>query len=338
MENNSRISLKHIIFFSTLVITIIILFFIFVLGTKETPSNYSTMSAFKDVGQFNKKLTDLNDIREADSGYFMCIRDINGSIIKENTIVANDDKDLYITIINANKYKARIGFELFLNGKVQPFYVDNHNNTTKLYSTDIDKCSYINLPISLKNLQANNNGVSSIYFTLLTDLNKKPKITAPIPFFLFTIEKTMKFLNYKDRVESDVQSNNCKIVEIKESMQKSIKKNYLTSSLKKIDDTECINLNATPEQDLHLKLECLGLGGLYSTIVFLDNNPVKVFNNNENLIWGINTDQMLSQDITINVPKIEGEHLLYAITIPLSGEDKSMYNTQKYILNVKKQE
>lgn len=300
-------------------------------------NNYiKDISNFSNKVEFNKNELILSkDLK----GYGIKILSEDGNMIKDNKIhYKGKPLNYYISFTNANEYEDSIGFMIIVDGKVQPFFVDKQNNSKIIHNETLKPYSLINIPITFSPIIDSKNKNHSIYFLSIYNQNKVP--SENIKFVDYYAAPYMCNLDIENISDKDLCKDDCyKILEMNEKPVS--ESSSLTSIIKLDDEKKFVGSNKVEVDSNNDNTIFRFIGqipsGLYSTIVFVDNKPIKIFNDKEYFIWKSSNDKtMMFYDFKLPFKLEKGNHQIYSITLPVYiSEYKSFFESTKVSIEVK---
>jgi hypothetical protein len=314
-------------------------------SSKSTNSTVTNNATIEDISYFKNKINTTENSPPAKDfqGYGIKLFNSNGKMIENNILPYKDGTlSYYISFINANPYSDYIGFMIIIDGKVQPFCIDDDYNEKFIHNEKMKPYSSINIPIKFNPIIAKTNGNEKkhlVYFLAIYKQNILPD------------QHTKYIDSYTAPYICELQVSNDSDIIKKATNQEIVK--FSNSNMNKIGDINNwtgINKGTTIEafkQDNNLILNSEENNGeytfgsvlpegLYSTIIFVDNKPIKFSNNEQFIIWQSKKDELMFYTFNINSNLSKGIHQIYSITLPLQqSNNMQFFESGKIKINIK---
>ncbi|NJD04454.1 MAG: hypothetical protein FIA99_18105 [Ruminiclostridium sp.] len=307
--------------------------------------NEEKVFSIKDISNFKNKIATANEIILPPNGdlfgYGMRLFNTNGEFISNRYIQYMDTPlEYFVSIANINNYDDDIGFMILYDDELQPFYIDEQEQKYVFYKFNLKKKSQINLPITFDPEIKNKNMIYNIHFFIVYYLNEDPgEKYKYIDFFTLSLPYKIDFSNSKKTIKNNnVINKHGNTMPITDSIKKLLNVNYITTIITKNKEknnlTQEITITSKKGAIENFLLKSAGKKGKYSTIVFLNNEPLPIFNNKYNLDWEINNNEMLNHEFKMQIPNKNGIYSMYTITIPVESDLPYPVGSSKFLLNV----
>jgi hypothetical protein len=293
----------------------------------------------KDIGSFNKKLlgATTTHMPPGASGYGIRIFNANGEFIREEVLLNEmNDFNYFLSITNANPYDDVINFMIIIDNQIVPFKVDKSSTYYENYELSFKPYSLINLPISFAlpdNLSKKNK--YKIQFICQTKADKK---TIKETEYIFSALAYMsKFIEVEEESPlsflqiSDLKDDSSFVTLPKESTNND--SGFVMEIKADSNQTDINEFVFEKGETLNFSLSANGENTFYSSIVFVDNNPITLINNSTTLNWKLNKNKQLNYNFSLD-PLQVGVHTIFALTIP-NNKDTSVFETRKYTIEIK---
>ncbi|SQB34467.1 hypothetical protein [Clostridium cochlearium] len=320
-------------------------FFILFIQNHHFYKNNDTMTipTIKDVSTFENKITKpIKNILPNEKnlqGYGIRLFDSNGNFIKSDSITyENKMMSYYISFVNANPYNDSIGFMIIIDGQIQPFFVDGKNNSKVIHNEKLEPYSLINVPVKFNPIINNINKNHTICFLSIfnqdlvpnSDIKYVDYYTAPYTFKL-NIPKNLN-IYLANEINNNISKLNYSYVSQSESNKwTGINKN---GTIKPFTQNNQLTFNKSNKNDTFTFGAVLP-EGLYSTIIFVDNKPIEIFNGMKNITWKSKKDTMVSFPFLLKNSLTKGQHQIYSITIPLSDNiNEEIFESSKISITI----
>ncbi len=291
-----------------------------------------------DISTFKQKITDkaMNNLPSGKelSGYGLRMFDENGNFIGTNNIICNSNKyRCYISLVNANEYEEQVGFMLILDNKIKEFCVDGNQVPQTFYTSKLTPYSMINIPIEFSLEGESEDIVHNICAIYLYGMDRVPSSELHIPYFVMSMNKSFTYMGGGKAADFDQLIANNKIASVDKEFANL--RQYVTV-INTADEEQSINQNVNIKlrkgQNVEFVLKAFNQKEhLYSTIVFFDNIPIKINNNDKYLIWKSSEDKMLVNKFSFQTPQKAGIYSMYSISIPLNNIGESFIMTSEKI-------
>ncbi|EJO5349543.1 hypothetical protein NRP93_003725 [Clostridium botulinum] len=260
-------------------------------------------------------------------------------MIKNNKITYKGKPlNYYISFTNANSFKDSIGFMIIIDGKIQSFSIDKKNNSKIIHNEILDPYSLINIPITFSPLIYNNNKRHTICFLAIYNQNKYPnKNIKSVDYYAAPYMCELNTSNYSldKKNKAEKISMNKKIVNDSNTYSSIIKLDGNNKNNNEFFGNNKINID-TNKKDILFRFAAQVPKGSYSTIIFVDKKPIKLFNNKNYFIWNSSDDKSINfKDFKVPFKFKKGTHQIYSITLPINtSENKNFYESSKISIKV----
>ncbi|MFC6648872.1 hypothetical protein [Paenibacillus rhizoplanae] len=246
-----------------------------------------------------------------------------------------NDFNYFLSIANANPYDDVINVMIIIDNQIVPFKIDHSTTQYKNHELSFSPYSIINLPISFElpeSLSTKNN--YKIHFICQTKADKNTvKETEYIFSAIAKLDKTIE-------VEQGAMPSYSQTSVLKDSSfvnlpeELAVNNSEFVVDIKSDGHEKDINQFVFAEgEQLNFSLIAYGENSFYSSIVFLDNKPINLFNGSEILNWEMKDKKKLNYNFSLDALS-KGEHTLFALTIP-NNSNTSVFETRKYTLVIK---
>ena len=278
-----------------------------------------------DYSTFEKRLF-LSIVNETTyGGYLMWIYGPRGDIKGlEITVDPPEPTDLFVQVTNRTRNQGHSKLMIFLNGQPVSFSVDS-NPKQDYYSQQLPSLGMLNIPVEVdvSELQYAEN---SITFLNLNCLDDKPSPKKPIQDLTVSRTKKLYVPAYTPGSALD-QLTLTPTVEVTQAVAANQEGIILIGLDGEIPERQQSQLSVAPGQSLSISVTAYDPNPvLYSTWIFLDDQPVWLDQEQPNLVWQSGSGQMLHQTITL--PAQQGESTsLYVVSIPLKYPEQG-YSVQ----------
>lgn len=330
-NKNSLISM----FFVLLIIIFVASYNISTQSKEDAQTNTKTI---KDISTFNQKLTGstTTHLPPGASGYGIRLFNMDGEFVREEILVnGTNNFNYFLSIANANPDDDAINFMIIVDNQIVPFKIDQSSTQYKSYEMELQAYSLINLPISFE-LPESLNAEKKYKIQFICQTKADKKTVKETEYIFNAIAKLDKFIEVEQgALPSYTQTsvlNDSSFVNLSKELTKN---DYgllmdITSASHQKDINQFI---FTEGEQLNFFLTAYGEKSFYSSIVFLDNTPIKLYDETEVLNWEMEEGKQLKYSFSLN-PLPKGEHTLFALTLKNSS-DTSIFETRKYTLEIK---
>jgi len=310
---------KHFIY---LIVTLIILFFV-------------------NGCIFNKK--EDNSLQNVEFRQEMFATFSHGILVPDPEIreLSYNGKEISVQYnIENGEQEASFGLFIFVNGILQPYYV-NENNTT-MYEIKMSKNQNITIPISFNPIQVSKNNDNTVNFLLMLNPSFYPEDEIKTFGHNHTLSQLLPW-NLKSNIETqDIASSS--IIALENYTFTSTEKNNTESNdLLEIS----INSNSTIVLDKNKNSHTIPLSissktdGKYRVSVYINHNLVKAFDGYQYIDVDCQKDTAynLSFNIDSNIlgDTDQNKHFIYAIAVPIDYDynnfDIDVVKSDTVILN-----
>ena len=306
---------------------------------KEIEHNYDS--------QVNSHEMIRNDV--AEYAYSISLFDKNGNAISDsNPLVLSQTTTLKMHLQCDSMFKVQFGVILLSSYTPIEYSVDQNPNHSYCYSVSSSKSAPIELELSFSPVLTSD--VNTLHIILIENSDSLSSSLPDEKDFSYALNIPISVdiessVQFSDLVSSGDQwlDNLYKIFnydslseieqEFIETNITAIKNNSLNISLS-TEEAPSLSTKNTLVTSLSENtsgwLKCYGQAGKYATIIFVDNTPIKGFNDKYCLVWNATSyDQYLNAPFTLQDPKT-GIHTVYALTLALDDSDKQIiYDSYK---------
>lgn len=291
----------------------------------------------RDVTSFNRRahMKNANKLPPGiNSGLGMKLFGEHGAPIS-NLIYSGLPINCFVYLLNANPFPDKVRLMLFLDVAAQSFSVDGNNENIS-YALDIPARSSIAIPITFSPKIRIFSEDHTLWFTIFTRTNEKsdPNRSRFFPITAFPCKLV-------------IQDQRCAVANVRspnlEETTFVVRKDLLKYRGFRLaigvgrevrDLFQALRFNVKRGGKITFRMEAIAEPGTYSTIIFLDNNPVSVFNGEDFLVWEVENSEMLSREFTISAPDKKGEYEVCSITLPLGVGQTYLRRSPGFILEV----
>jgi hypothetical protein len=219
--------------------------------------------------------------------------------------------------IENGEQEASFGLFIFVNGILQPYYV-NGNNTT-MYEIKMSKNQNITIPISFEPIQVNKSSGNTVNFLLMLNPSFYPKGESKIFGHNQTISQLVPW-NLESNIETqDITSSSIIALEnytfASKEKNNSENNNLLEISINSNSAIVLDENNAIP-LSINSKID-----GKYRVSVYVNHNLVKAFDGYQYI--DINCQNDTAYNLSINIDSNnfsntnQNDHFVYAIAVPV---------------------
>lgn len=304
------------------------------LSKKNKPLKIQDISSYNHIVKNpTKNLPPSKELK----GYGIRLIDSNGKIIN-NLIYRNSKSNYYISFINANNYSDSVGFMILIDGKIQPFFIDNNSKSEIIHNEPFKPYSLVNIPISFNPIVKDTNIAHKMYILAIYNQNILPNQKNPY-IDSYTAPYICKFnFSKKNNTNSNNLTENNLIDFDKLTIDNSKSSDFWTgisygNTINQFHQNNNFLLDSQKNNTLYTFGAVLPKG-LYTTIIFLDNIPIKFENNNSYITWQSMNNNLMFYKFNISKNLNKGIHQLYSITLPLQINDTNFFESGKIKITV----
>jgi len=220
---------------------------------------------------------------------------------------------------------------VFIDGKPVEFFVDTNHFAQMNYTQSISAYSLINIPISLED--DTSEGKHDLFVVVVRGLKEEISKENHQRYFTTCIRKNLVVSN-RNNIEYGLTPTGT-ITNISHGWTYN---NAFVAVINSDTDIEGMmqRLKIKIEKSCNIPfiINAVGKPGTYSTVVFIDNMPVKAFDDQYNLVWEISENEMLEHRFVLSRDIGIGQHQVYSITIPINKTEPILQESEKFLLVV----
>lgn len=275
-----------------------------------------------DSSQFDDKITEqaqmhLPDLDEI-SGYGIRLFSGDGDFINKTISYVGNKCRMYVSLANANLHNDKGELLIIIDNKPIKYTVSNMSSPTYLYSFELEPYSMINIPIEILLDEKDSNALHNIWFFYIYNLDDIPSEDKPIAYFVNAYR--MELIS-KDNValnNETYENTNNFVVDLDDNFVNSENiKTVISIEDDRLYQKHVIEASKSQDTDFTIRSFVNAEEELFSTIVIFNNEPIKLNENDNFIVWKASEGKMLESNFTITMPESKGEYQMYGITIPL---------------------
>ncbi|MBH5319509.1 hypothetical protein I6N90_17065 [Paenibacillus sp. GSMTC-2017] len=303
----------------------------------KTTSTTTAPAGLTDISDFQHKISDTTKRNVPQDpkmlqGYGLRLYDWNGKFVEAEPIIAKDDKvKMVVSMTNATDESDRVGFYLFVDGKLQPYQVDDAGDTMYVYSDKMPAKSVRNVPISFE-AKDSSAPERTLFIVMIHKMNELPGDRTPhIDFFTLSLRKPIIFPEADKNVQTLFHFTKTKPIPDSFTGFYNAKKVSiaLTPETEELTFSQQALISLPADQTSPFILRGAGLPGRYATVLFQNHQPVFLSENEPEIFWEIKEKEMLELPVTLQTGNSLEPIQLYSITIPLDGQLPVAVNSPK---------
>lgn len=302
----------------------------------------SEQVSLKDVSNFSKKIKDtsnknLPERKIVGFGYGLRLFDWDGNFIDSDNLTtsSNNEIKIIVSMVNATETTDHVGFYIFVDGLLQKFSVDG-GPANYLYSTDLSGSSVINVPLISKLEGISNKEKHQLFVVMLYNMSELPGEKYKfIDFYTNSLSKQVQFTSnqhLQSRVVEDA-TQEIPALEKDKVNYNSVRVVISKEDEKNIFSQQSIQIKTNEVSNTKFILRGFGKKGLYSTVIFLNHNPIMVDGKAE-IFWRQEQGFMFEKQLTINLPERIESFQMYSITVPLDSQIPFAIGSQKFMVEL----
>lgn len=263
--------------------------------------------------------------------YGLQVFDMSMKMLPNATDEFSTNKDRIIKFYNLTDHVTDYIFFVTLNGSLCPIKVDGAEaGVSYSGSAEADSVTQMEVNIQLKGEQLLHES-NFLVFTVITDNQIVPDHNVDM---LFNKVSFANKLNIPDTTQ--VKTNTVTIYDA-DNYQKSdeIKERYGDYQFATLQDIETRryemisdrNIQFHSNQSKRVRIEAVGDEGMYSLLLFCNNNPIYLSKDKYDYIFRLEGHDMFSKEIELSSEDTEGT--LYALIFPLASDNYMPFLTNK---------